>query len=316
MTGTSSRPSGPLKALAFCLAALAAGILILQLPSAAETRHVNEFDPRPGITEQAPKRHLILIGGGGFTRNDPAFEKQIVPEAIAHGFVPHYVRYRLNDVPGAIQDVRATARYLSSRYGPENVFAYGSSAGATLATTLAGEGRVSAAVASSALYDFERWPWVNLYWGQQYFDDVNIDRHAKQKFSPMHRPLRCPVFSMHGTADPVVSFFQAEDFVATHSRASLKLFFGGHGLYRSRPRSVDMGMRWLHKVGRVQARENREAQRTANLLSKGVQRADQRLHKFREHHTTSLCASPGGRAGSRIDVTDDGSGTVGGRLPR
>lgn len=295
MTRINTRPAWPLKLSVFCAAALVAALVALQLPSSAETRFTaaDPGDPRNGtLTAAPPKRHLILLGGGGFTRYDPNFERTMVPAASRHGFEPHYVRYRLNDFVGAVQDARAEARRLTNLYGKENVFAFGSSAGGTLALILAGEARISAAVASSALYDFNHWPWVNLYWGKQYFDEIRLDAASRRQYSPMHRPLRCPALAMHGTVDPVVSFFQAEDFAAAHQRATTQLYFGGHGLYGRRPQTVGVGMRWLARTARIQARESVVSRPTPYAGPAVRQIIDRRTRRFRANQAENLCSAP------------------------
>lgn len=209
---------------------------------------------QPGVR---PARHLILIPGGGFTFHDSTFWPVVAPAAAAAGFVPHLLKYRLYDLGGAVADARAFAQDLSRRYGRENVFAYGSSAGGTLAALLASEGLVSSAVSSSGLYDFRYWPWAELDRGPDYLYSIGADWESRRNHSPISHQLRCPLLSVHGNWDPVVSIFQAEDYVATHPRASLRIYVGGHGLYRTRPSSVTGSMRWLNRMANKQAQISR-----------------------------------------------------------
>lgn len=204
-----------------------------------------------------PTRHLILMPGGGFTFHDASFWPVVAPAAVAAGFVPHLLKYELFDIAGAVADARAFAEELGQRYGRGNVFAYGSSAGGTLAALLSAEGLVAAGAASSGLYDFRFWPWATLYRGPEYLARIGADWDARREYSPIRYRLRCPLLSLHGSWDPIVSVFQAEDYVATHPRAKLRLYPAGHGLYRTRPNSVTGAFRWLNRMANKQARISR-----------------------------------------------------------
>lgn len=220
-----------------------------------------------------PTRHLILIPGGGFTFLDTSFWPVVSPAATAAGFVPHLLKYRLFDLKGAVDDARALADQLSMRYGRSNVFAYGSSAGGTLATLLAAEGRVAAAAVSSALFDLRDWPWAVIEKrGPEYLEKIGASWEVRRELSPIRHRLRCPLLSLHGTRDTIVSVFQAEDYVATHPRARLRLFPAGHGLYRSRPASVTAAFRWLNRIGNKQARIERNPLLQGARAAKAVRR--------------------------------------------
>lgn len=206
-----------------------------------------------------PARHLIMIPGGGFTFRDASFWPTVAPIAQRAGFVPHLLNYRLFDLSGAVDDARALADELSQRYGRSNVFVYGSSAGGTLATLLASEARVAAAAVSSGLYDLRDFPYAVIERrGPEYLTRIGASWEVRRTLSPIRHRLRCPLLSLHGSWDPIVSVFQAEDYVATHPRATLRLYPAGHGLYRARPNSVKGAFRWLNRVGNKQARLARQ----------------------------------------------------------
>lgn len=214
-----------------------------------------------------PKKHLIVIPGGGFTFHDQGFWPAIAAKAGAAGFVPHFLDYRLFDLEGAVADAREMARRLAARYGRDNVYAYGSSAGGTLATLLAASADVAGAVASSGLYDLRHWPWATLYRGPDYLNSIGATWEARRRVSPMRHRLRCPALLLHGSWDPIVAVTQALDYAAWHPKARLRIFPGGHGLYRTRPASVTAGMRWLTRTATKQAKAvQRRARgaRTAN----------------------------------------------------
>ncbi|HZJ29144.1 MAG TPA: prolyl oligopeptidase family serine peptidase [Solirubrobacterales bacterium] len=254
--------------------------------------------PLPPVGGARAERHLIVIPGGGFTRYDPFFEMRVMPAARAAGFTPHFLRYQLNDFIGAYEDARTMARDLAARYGAENIFAFGSSAGGTLATLLAGEARVAAGVSSSGLYDFENWPWVEIFWGTKFFEDIRLAPLARHDYSPINRPLLCPVMAMHGVGDPIVSVFQVEDFEFAHTRATARLYPGGHGLYRRRPESVRTGLRWLHKVARIQGRE--QLQSAYYSGERSGRYGHRRLRRLRYVHGDSLCQQAEPTAVSRL----------------
>lgn len=206
---------------------------------------------------QRPERHLIVIPGGGFTFHDRGFWPAVAPIAKAAGFVPHLLEYQLFDLSGAVSDAREKARELIGRHGRANVFAYGSSAGGTLAALLAAEGLATAAVASSGMYDLRDWPWLLLDRNPGYLASIGADRFTSRSHSPIRHRLRCPLLALHGSWDAVVSVFQAEDYVATRPRANLRTYEAGHGLYRTRPGSILTSMRWLNRTAQKQAKTTR-----------------------------------------------------------
>ena len=114
---------------------------------------------------------LILIHGGSFLYEDPTFEALTRQRAVAAGFVPHYLRYPLGDMPAAFEAARAEAARLRARYGTA-VYAYGSSAGGTLAALLAGDGLVSAAVAKAPVSDLLGWEWPLSTYGPDYYEQI------------------------------------------------------------------------------------------------------------------------------------------------
>ena len=136
------------------LPALAAFILALGFASPAGTA---KSSPGIGAAGSAAPQ-LILIHGGSFLYEDPTFEALTRRRALQAGFGPHYLRYPLGDMPAAFQAARAQAIRLRVRYGSA-VYAYGSSAGGTLAGLLAGDGLVSAALAKAPVSDFLSWEW-------------------------------------------------------------------------------------------------------------------------------------------------------------
>ena len=70
---------------------------------------------------------------------------------------------------------RAEARRLREKFGVDRVFAYGSSAGGTLAALLSGDHLVSAAVAKAPVSDLVTWNWPTERYGPEYWEALDAD---------------------------------------------------------------------------------------------------------------------------------------------
>ncbi|HEX5713954.1 MAG TPA: hypothetical protein VFX85_11625, partial [Solirubrobacterales bacterium] len=81
------------------------------LALAATSARAAELPPEPAQPVDSPPQ-LLLIHGGSFLFEDPTFEELTAGPAIAAGFVPHYLAYPLDDLPGAVLAARAAAREL------------------------------------------------------------------------------------------------------------------------------------------------------------------------------------------------------------
>ena len=104
--------------------------------------------------------------------------------------MPHYVTYPLGDLPAAVSTARAEARRLRRPFGADRVYAYGSSAGGTLAALLAGDGLVAAAVAKAPVSDLVGWEWPLGAYGPDYFEQIGADLAARYRLSPLRRRAR------------------------------------------------------------------------------------------------------------------------------
>lgn len=192
-----------------------------------------------------PPPQLLLFHGGSFLFEDPTFEAATAPLVEAAGFVPHYVDYPLGDLPAALTRARAEAARLRSRVGLERVYAYGSSAGGTLAALLAGEGLVAAAVAKAPPSDLVGWDWPLSTYGADYYEQVGLSEEARYRLSPLRRPERRPLLLLQGRSDQVVPAAMSEVFAAKFRQVRLWLLAGGHHAERSRPQVVLRALRWL-----------------------------------------------------------------------
>jgi acetyl esterase/lipase len=196
-------------------------------------------------TPPGPPPQLLLFHGGSFLYEDPSFETATEPLVEAAGFVPHYVDYPLGDLPAALVRARAEAARLRARFGAEAVYAYGSSAGGTLAALLAGEGLVAGAVAKAPPSDLVGWTWPLSTYGSDYYEQIGLDEAARYRLSPLRRPERRPLLLLQGSSDAVVPAAMSEAFAAKFRQVRLWLLAGGHRAERSRPQVVIRALRWL-----------------------------------------------------------------------
>jgi acetyl esterase/lipase len=193
----------------------------------------------------APPPQLLLFHGGSFLFEDPTFREATAPLVEKAGFVPHYVDYPLGDLPAALARARAEAARLRSRYGAESVYAYGSSAGGTLAALLAGEGLVAAAVAKAPPSDLVEWSWPLSNSGSDYYERIGLSEEARYRLSPLRRPERRPLLLIQGRSDAVVPAAMSEAYAAKFRQVGIWLLDGGHRAERSRPQVVVRALRWL-----------------------------------------------------------------------
>ena len=191
---------------------------------------------------------LILIHGGSFLYEDPSFESLTRLRAIRAGFTPHYLRYPLGDMPGAFHAAREEAVRLKARYGSA-VYAYGSSAGGTLAALLAGEGLVSAAAAKAPVSDLLEWQWPLTAYGPDYFERIGLGAPAaRRRLSPLRRPARRPLLILQGRQDQVVPPAMNRAYSRKFKRVYLWEVQGGHHTERLRPRLLTKAFDWLARV--------------------------------------------------------------------
>jgi pimeloyl-ACP methyl ester carboxylesterase len=240
------RPAHPVPARAALLSAL----LALAVCAALAPARAAATDGPAGIeaVRTGPKPQLILIHGGSFLFTDPFFRPLTRPAALAEGFEPHYVYYPLGDLPAAVTAVRAEARQLREKVGAENVYAYGASAGGTLAAILAGEGDVEAAVAKAPVSDLATWEWPLGRYGADYYETILAGPATRLRLSPVNRPEERPLLVVQGRRDGVVPPAMNEAFAAKFAHVHLWLVPGGHTTERARPWIVAGAMRWLAQI--------------------------------------------------------------------
>jgi acetyl esterase/lipase len=216
-----------------------------------------------GVIGPGQRPQLLLIHGGSFLFEDPEFEPLTRAPALAAGFVPHYVTYPLDNLPAAVERVRAEARRLREKFGLDRVYAYGASAGGTLAALLSGDDLVSAAVAKAPVSDLVTWTWPEAKYGTSYWEGLGVDMAARERLSPIRRAQRAPLLLIQGRADNVVPPTMNQAFAAAYPRVKLWMVAGGHLTERVRPFLVTRAMEWLGRIATRKAERAAQAKREA-----------------------------------------------------
>jgi pimeloyl-ACP methyl ester carboxylesterase len=238
--GRPARAAAPFVAL--LAAVLCAALIVPGIASAGPQ------ESGGGVVGPGPRPQLLLIHGGSFLFEDPEFEPLTRAAALAAGFVPHYVIYPLDNLPEAVERVRAEARRLREKFGVDRVYAYGASAGGTLAALLSGEELVSAAVAKAPVSDLITWTWPLEQYGPAYWESLGVDLADRERLSPIRRAQQAPLLLIQGRGDHVVPPSMNEAFAAVYPRVTLWLVAGGHLTERARPFLVTRAMEWLAKI--------------------------------------------------------------------
>lgn len=239
------------------LVPLAVLLLILAAagPAAAARPKASDYPPPEiGPGKQAgPKPHLMLLHGGSFLYDDPEFVETTQEAARKAGFIPHYTTYPLGDMPAAVLAVRAEAKRLRLKFGTENVYAYGSSAGGTLAALLSGDGLIGGAAAKAPVSNLVSWEWPLGAYGPKYWERVQLSLDARYRLSPLRRPAKEPLLLVHGIDDQVVPISQSEAYANKFRRVYLWEVLGGHHAERSQPEVLQRTLVWLAEIAEAQA---------------------------------------------------------------
>ena len=149
---------------------------------------------------------------------------------------------------------RAEAKRLRQKFGATHVYAYGASAGGTLAALLSGDGLVEAAVAKAPVSDLVSWEWPLGQYGLDYYAQIGVDLGARYRLSPIRRPQKSPLLVYQGRGDEVVPPAMNEAFAAKFERVHLWTVAGGHTTERERPFLITKSLEWLAKIAFQKAR--------------------------------------------------------------
>jgi fermentation-respiration switch protein FrsA (DUF1100 family) len=162
----------------------------------------------------APKATVIVLLGGGFVV--PGWGDTSICRALARrGYRAINLVYPLHNLPGALRTTTRAVR--RARRSKVPVFAFGLSAGGTLAEIAAVTGKVDAAVAVAAPADLLRWspggPQAHQQWDSPaaYWRDVGATRAQRRAASPLRQITKraAPLLLFHSTQDEVVPFAQS-----------------------------------------------------------------------------------------------------------
>lgn len=242
-------------ALLTLLLALALASPAAAAPAPKKDKFANYPPPELGPGHQAgPKPHLMLLHGGSFLYDDPEFVETTQEAARKAGFIPHYVTYPLGDMPAAVLAVRSEAKRLRQKLGgAAMVYAYGSSAGGTLAALLSGDGLVGGAAAKAPVSNLVSWEWPLGAYGPKYWERVQLDLPARYRLSPLRRPAKEPLLLVHGIDDQVVPISQSEEYANKFRKVHLWEVLGGHHAERSQPEVLQRTLIWLAEIAEAQA---------------------------------------------------------------
>ena len=198
------------------------------------------------VIPSAEKRPILLMfHSGGFLFGSPDSLAEAEEVAEDHGFAPVPIAYPLGDLSAAVGAARDAAG--STGRGGRAIFAYGESAGGTLAALLAAEGRVKAAATYSQLTDIPVF-FDDLDPGAQAFIGAT-DRQLRE-FSPASRQGLAPVFAMVPVNDDALQNRATERWDRREARVHAVSVPGGHlgrdapGVYRS---NMERALRWLSR---------------------------------------------------------------------
>jgi pimeloyl-ACP methyl ester carboxylesterase len=264
----------PVAAQGFAALLLAAVLFSLLAPGAALADESSGGERAGGLAGSTERPQLLLIHGGSFLYEDPTFEPLTRGPAVAAGFVPHYVTYPLDNLPAAVERVRAEARRLRQKFGLDRVYAYGASAGGTLAALLSGQDLVSAAVAKAPVSDLATWEWPTARYGPEYWSALGADEATRLRLSPTARAERAPLLVIQGRADNVVPPSMNETFAARFDRVKLWMVAGGHTTERVRPFLITRAMHWLAKMAARKMGAKREAEAEAKEKAEAEAKAE------------------------------------------
>ncbi len=216
--------------------------LALLAPASAQAAAPGGLGGAGSVTPQ-----LLLIHGGSFLYEDPTFQPLTEARAREAGFEPHYLEYPLGDMPAALEAARAEALRLRARFGSA-VYAYGTSAGGTLAALLSGEGLVTAAVAKAPISDLLSWEWPLGVYGPDYYAQIGLTTEQRRDLSPLRRPAKNFLLVVQGREDRVVPPAMNRVYSEKFKRVHLWVVPGGHHTERTRPRILVRAFRWLARL--------------------------------------------------------------------
>jgi acetyl esterase/lipase len=209
---------------ALCLA----GLALLLLPASA-------------VADRERPPAVLLFHGGGFSFGAAVQMEEAAAKAERRGFIARSVEYPLCDIGAAVKTAVAASRELRRR--GYRVFAYGDSAGGTLAALLAEGGLARAAVADAPPSDLIHWPGFFAS-DEDYQAWLGLDLAGRFRLSPAFHPSQRRILVMQGDDE-----FKAPN-RAWASRDPLVRYEaipGSHLSYPEYHANTALGMSWLRR---------------------------------------------------------------------
>ena len=140
------------------------------------------------------KPALLVFHGGAFVFGDSGSMEAATTIAQRRGFIVENLDYPLQDVPAAVHfAVRRAQRLRQNGY---RVFAYGESAGGTLAALLAERGLADAVAAYAPPSDLLHWP--SVYSDQDFEGWFGLDPAGRIRLSPAFHRSKRPILVIQG----------------------------------------------------------------------------------------------------------------------
>lgn len=201
---------------------------------------------------------LLLFHPGGFTSGDPSFENSAVTYAQSLGFATKNLDYPLCD-PVSCFKWALSAATMASRAGP--VFAYGDSAGATLAARIAQKRKVRAAACYCPVVRYAKFvrdhPSSSVLDCLRPYPDSTLDL-----MSPGLHLTEKPILCLAGSTDVVATLEEAKLWRKLDPRVYVLEVSGGHlgGDFGGAPggagnpnydAAMQRGIRWLARLAGI-----------------------------------------------------------------
>lgn len=156
---------------------------------------------------------------------DRRYVREAMDRATDIGFKPVYVDYPLGDLPGAVRFTYRAARREAAR--GHAVYAYGESAGGTLAALLSARGLVSDAATYSQVTDLSRYA-AHAPDPETYKAFIGATDADLRRFSPAHLRARARLLALAPVADSPYLTQPTERWAEREPRVRSLSVRGGH----------------------------------------------------------------------------------------
>lgn len=201
---------------------------------------------RRAVTRRSPEMPVTLIfppGGFGLPARrglmDPAAEA-----ARQAGFWPVAVYYPVRDPPAALAHAIAVARRTRA------VFAYGESAGGTLAARLAQLGLIERASLNAPISNLFTWGFPD--WRKfRLREGWGLTEEELRHISPMFHETHKPIDIIHSPTDQIVPYADSVEWLRRDPAITLRQIEGDHISGPTHPENLTLSFRLLRGEGDV-----------------------------------------------------------------